>query len=219
MRAAPFQVAIVEDRPVIRAGLARLIDNAAGFRCTDCFASMEETLAAVERDPPDLLLADLGLPGMPGTEGIRRLSRTNPDLPVLVLSVHDDDERIFDAVMAGACGNVLKTAAPRVIVATLRLVAEGGAPMTAEVARRLLERRRHGKLPRLDEEDLGILERLAQGHIFATAAAELGLAPLAVAQRVRRIYDRLRRVGRAEQPGESFAGIGAARIEKPCGMG
>lgn len=185
----PIPVMFVEDQPTIRAGLALLIDNTPGLCCAGCFPSMEQALPRAEADPPDVLLVDLGLPGMSGTEGIRVLHERNPELPVLVLTVFDDDERIFGAILAGACGYVLKTAPPDILLDRVRAVAEGQAPMTPEVARRVLETWRGRDL--LDLEEERTLEKLAEGHVFRTAAELLQVPVREIGRRMRRVYDKL----------------------------
>src|SRR5512141_1160104 len=103
-----LKVGIIEDQPKIREGLRALIDGTEGYRCVGSFGSMEEALAKVGFELPDVLLVDIGLPGMSGIEGTRRLKDQRPALAVMMLTVYDDDRRIFDAMCAGACGYLLK---------------------------------------------------------------------------------------------------------------
>ena len=106
------RVAIVEDQREIREGLKALISGTPDYSCAGAWRSMEEALEQIARDVPDAVLVDIGLPGMPGTEGIRLLKQRYPSLPALVLTVYEDDERIFDALCAGACGYLLKSTPP-----------------------------------------------------------------------------------------------------------
>ena len=99
-----IKIAIVEDVREIREGLGRLINSTPGFRCTGVYASMEEALEKIPNNLPDLVLSDIGLPGIDGISGIRILKERYPDLLILMLTVYDDNERIFDALCAGACG-------------------------------------------------------------------------------------------------------------------
>jgi DNA-binding NarL/FixJ family response regulator len=104
----PIKVAIVEDRREIREGLARLIGGTEGFRCTGSFRTMEEALKGIGLGLPDVVLNDIGLPGMSGIEGVKILKECYPNLLVLMLTIYDDDERIFDAMCAVASGYLLK---------------------------------------------------------------------------------------------------------------
>lgn len=100
----PIRVALVEDQRATREGLATLISESADFAIAGAFTSMETALPAIETEPPDVVLADIGLPGMSGIEGVRRIHQSYPELPILMLTVHGDDDLVFGAVCAGACG-------------------------------------------------------------------------------------------------------------------
>ena len=125
-----IKTAVVEDMRDIREGLATLINFTDGFRCTGAFRSMEEAIQRIKHDVPDVLLSDIGLPGMDGIEGIRILKRQFPNMTVLMLTVYDDDERIFDALCAGASGYLLKRTSPAKILENIREAVSGGAPMS-----------------------------------------------------------------------------------------
>ena len=124
-----IRVALIEDQPHIREGMAVLIDGTEGYRTAGKYGSMEEALAALRCDQTDVVLVDIGLPGLSGIEGIRRLKESCPRLPLLVLTVYDDDDRIFEALCAGACGYLLKKTPPARLLESIREVVEGGAPM------------------------------------------------------------------------------------------
>src|ERR1035441_558376 len=127
---AALKVGIIEDQSKIREGLRSLIDGTDGYRCVCSFSSMEEALAKIDRDLPDVLLLDIGLPGMSGIEGIRRIKDLHPGLSVLMLTVYGDDQRIFDALCAGASGYLLKKTPPARLLESLQEVMGGGAPMS-----------------------------------------------------------------------------------------
>src|SRR5215470_13699908 len=138
----PIKVAIIEDQRTIREGLAALIGGTDGFRCTGTYESMEEALKKIgtdAEDAPDVTLLDIGLPGMSGIEGIGLLKERYPAMPVLMLTVYKDDDRIFKAICAGARGYLLKKTPPARLLESLREVVGGGAPMSPEIARRVLE--------------------------------------------------------------------------------
>src|ERR1700733_420262 len=133
-----IKVAIIEDRREIRDALSMLINGTQGFRCAGAYRTMEEALARIERESPDVALVDIGLPGMSGIDGIRLLKEQLPNMLMMMLSVYDDDERIFDALCAGACGYLLKGTSPARLIESLKEAVQGGAPMSPEVASRVV---------------------------------------------------------------------------------
>jgi DNA-binding NarL/FixJ family response regulator len=190
-------VIVVEDSREIREGLARLIDRVDGFACVGRYRSMEEALAARPDEPPDVALLDIGLPGISGTAGIEPLKSLHPGVLVLMITVHDDDERIFEAMCAGACGYLLKKTPPEKLIESVREVVDGGAPMSPEVARRVVELFREFRPPeranyRLTPHELRLLGMLVDGHTYKTAAAELGVTVHAVSFHMRHVYEKLR---------------------------
>lgn len=192
----PVRVALVEDRREIREGLAMLVNGTEGFECRGSYRSMEEALDGIERDMPDLVLSDIGLPGMNGIEGIRILKGRHPQLTILVLSVYDDDDRIFDALCAGACGYLLKKTPPARLLDALREAAAGGGPMSPEVASRVIALFREVRPPEratynLTPHELRLLKFFVEGHNYKTAAAELGVTVHTVSFHVRSIYEKL----------------------------
>ncbi|HET8648122.1 MAG TPA: response regulator transcription factor [Vicinamibacteria bacterium] len=199
----PLHVAIVEDRREIREGLAALIAGTEGFSCAGAYRSMEEALPVLERDPPHVALVDIGLPGMSGIEGIRRLKQRHPDLPLLVLSVYEDDDRIFEALCAGASGYLLKKTPPARLLECVREAAGGGGPMSPEVARRVIALFREFRPPARVDYDLTphearLLGMFVRGHNYKTAAAELGVTVNTVSFHVRSIYEKLQVHSRTE---------------------
>lgn len=199
--ASPIRVAIVEDHREFRDGLAFLIDGSDGFRCTHRFSTVEELLHSLRDDLPrvplpNIVLMDIGLPGISGIEGTHLLKEQYPDLPVLMLTVYNDDERIFEAMCAGACGYVLKKTPTTRVLEYVKEVLVGGAPMSPEVARRVVElfrqfRPPHGAPHQLTAQELRLLGLLGEGHQYKTAAAELGITINTVSSHMRHIYEKL----------------------------
>ena len=194
--ASTLKVGIIEDQPKIREGLKALIDGTEGYRCVGCFGSMEEALANFQRELPDVMLVDIGLPGMSGIEGTRRLRDLHPGLAVLMLSVYDDDRRIFDALCAGACGYLLKKTPPARLLESLTEVVGGGAPMSPEVARRVVALFRDIRPPaqadyELTPHEIRILTLLVEGHNYKTAADELTVSVNTIRFHMRSIYEKL----------------------------
>lgn len=191
-----IKVAIIEDRREIREGLGTLISFTDGFECVGKYGSMEEALARIKHNVPDLVLSDIGLPGMNGIEGIRILKENYPQLVILMLSVYEDDERIFDALCAGAVGYLLKKTPPTKLLDSLREAMAGGAPMSPEVARRVITLFRDVRPPERVDYDLSpheirLLKLLVEGHSYKTAAAELGVSVNTISFHLKNIYEKL----------------------------
>jgi DNA-binding NarL/FixJ family response regulator len=187
---------LVEDDPAVREGLALLINRSEDCRATHVFGSMEEALEGIGVDPPHVALVDIGLPGMSGIDGIRLLRQRYPPLLLLMLTVHGDDERIFQAMCAGACGYLLKKTPPERIVDCLRDIVAGGAPMSPEVARRIVELFRECQPSQqtfchLSPQESRLLKLLGEGHHYKTAAAEMGISVHTVRFHLRSVYSKL----------------------------
>jgi len=192
----PIRVAIVEDRRELREGLSMLINGTEGFTCSGAYRSMEEALHSINAVQPDVVLSDIALPGMSGIEGIRILKERFPKLVILMLTVHEDDDRIFDAICAGACGYLLKKTPPARLLEALKEAVMGGAPMSPEVAARVISLFREIRPPQRPEFELSphetrLLKLFVEGHNYKTAAAELGVTVHTVSFHLRSIYDKL----------------------------
>ena len=191
-----IKVAIIEDRREIRDGLAMLISGTEGFKCTGTYRSMEDALPRIGTDLPDVVLCDIGLPGMSGIDGMRILKERFPDLLLLMLTIYDDDERIFNALCAGACGYLLKKTPPVKLLEGLREAVDGGSPMSPEVARRVIALFRDIRPPeRADYEltphETRLLKLLVEGHNYKTAALELNVSINTISFHMRHIYEKL----------------------------
>jgi DNA-binding NarL/FixJ family response regulator len=192
----PITVAVIEDHPEFRDYLTALIGGSEGFDCAGGFRSIEEALPQISTRVPDVILLDIGLPGMNGIDGIRLFKDRYPEILLLTLTVHDDDERIFDALCAGASGYLLKKTQPAQLVASVKEAANGGAPMSPEVARRVIELFRQIRPPEradynLTPHEVRILKLLVEGHNYKTAANKLGVAPTTINFHLQNIYQKL----------------------------
>ena len=191
-----IKVALVEDRREIRDALAAIIEGTEGFRCTGAFRTMEQALVEIDRDLPDVVLSDIGLPGMSGIEGVAILKGRYPALLLLMLTVYEDDERIFDALCAGACGYLLKRTSPARLLESLKEVVQGGSPMSPEVARRVVALFRDFRPPekadyQLTPHETRLLKLLVEGHTYKTAAAELGVSINTISFHMKHVYEKL----------------------------
>lgn len=187
---------IVEDNAFLRDTVSELIDQAPGMRCTVRAGSCEEALAALDvGEVPQVVLMDLGLPGMSGVDGIREIKSRSPASDVIVLTVHEANERVFEALCAGASGYLLKPASGRRIVRAVRTAVNGGAPMNAFVARKVLDTFSRMPIPRteygLTDRERQILELLGDDTTQKDMAEALFLSPHTVDTHLRNIYAKL----------------------------
>jgi DNA-binding NarL/FixJ family response regulator len=192
----PISVSIVEDNDQLRATLARVIGRAEGFRCSSHYASAESALQALPNDRPDVVLMDINLPGMNGVECVRQLRRLLPGTQVLMLTVYEDTENIFNALAAGAAGYLLKRTQSKELIEAIREVHRGGSPMTTHIARKVTESfRRAGPSPtsteNLSDREQEVLNCLSQGFLYKEIAEKLGISYETVHTYIRRIYEKL----------------------------
>lgn len=193
---SPIRVMLIEDLREVRESLTILIDGTGGFACVGSYRTMEEALARTGRERPDVILTDIGLPGMSGIEGIEHLRTLYPAAPILALTVYDDNSNVFNALCAGASGYLLKNTPPARLLESLREVVGGGAPMSPEVARRVVELFREFRPPenadcRLTPQETEILRLLVKGHHYKTAAEQLGISTSTVSFHLKNIYQKL----------------------------
>lgn len=189
-------IAIIEDDDETRNGLSRLLARAPGCSLVGAFASVEEAVRALAGSAPDVILSDIGLPGMSGIEGVRLLKAAHPGTNVLMLTVYDDNTHVFEAICAGASGYLLKDTPPARLREAIREVQDGGAPMSPDIARKVVTMFRQAAPPRdaqasLSPRELELLRLLSGGHSYKTAADTLGIAMDTVRFHVRHIYEKL----------------------------
>lgn len=186
---------IIEDHAAFRRTLVRVLNAEDGLQCTRDFDSCEKALAALADDAPDAILLDVGLPGMSGLEGIRLIKQRSPQTLVVVLTVFEDDDKVFSAICAGAAGYLLKTSSAAEITQAVRDALDGGSPMTSRIARRVLDmfskfapkQSDYG----LSDREKEILQLMVTGLIKKEIADRLALSIHSVDTYLRRIYEKL----------------------------
>ena len=200
--AKTIQVSLVEDDPGVRANLARMIDGSSGFRCKAEYPDGPSALKGIVIDRPDVVLMDINLPGMLGTECVRRLKDVAPSLPVLMLTVYDDSEQIFKSLQAGATGYLLKRTPKDKLLEAIREIFEGGAPMSRQIARRVVRYfqesslapaavQRAPEIETLTDREEQVLAALAKGYAYKEIADLLNISFETVRTYIRTIYDKL----------------------------
>ena len=187
---------IIEDHKTYGERLARALNRLEGIACTQRFTACEDAFAALTTEPPpQVLLLDVGLPGVSGLEGIARLRQLAPNAAIVILTVFEEDDKIFRAICAGAAGYLLKTSSTEDIAAAIRSAAAGGSPINPHIARRVLEMFSKANAPHKDygltPRELDILKLLVSGSTIKDAAAQLGIGYYTADEYIRSVYVKL----------------------------
>jgi DNA-binding NarL/FixJ family response regulator len=199
----PFRVALVEDQPKVRESLAQLINSLPDFSCVCTCATGEEAIRVIPEEKPSVILVDIFLPRMSGIECTARLKEALPQTQIVILTAMDDQELVFLALEAGADGYLLKRTKPSELRLALLDVLRGGAPMTSQVARRVIESfRRRTKIPdetaRLSVREEQILQLLSQGYSNKLIADKLKLSVDTVCSHLKHVYSKMHVSSRTE---------------------
>ncbi len=192
----PIRVGVIEDQPALRSALSQLFSNSDGFVCTRAYGSVEEALQGLSDQLPDVLLVDLGLPGMTGMEGIRVIHSRWPAIALLTLTVHEENSFIFDSLCAGADGYLLKNTQPNELLRCVQDAIQGGAPMSPGIAKKVITlfrkvRPAPEEAHELTPHEHRILKLLASGENYKTSANILGVSVNTISYHVRSIYRKL----------------------------
>jgi DNA-binding NarL/FixJ family response regulator len=192
-----IKVVVVEDNDSIREGLNILINGTEGYNCVASYADCESMLRNIKKLSPDVMLMDIGLPGMNGIEGIKKVKLMIPELAILILTIYEENDLIFDALCAGACGYLVKKTPPSKLLEAIREAHEGGAPMSSHIARKVIDffqkkpassqKGNYDLTPREKE----ILTGLVEGHNFKAIADSLFISIETVRFHFRNIYKKL----------------------------
>jgi RNA polymerase sigma factor (sigma-70 family) len=192
----PINVSIVEDSDKFRETLARVLNRAEGFRCISHYPNAEDALKSLPGDKPDVVLMDINLPGMNGVECVRQLKQTVPTIQVIMLTVYEDTENIFNALAAGASGYMLKRTSRNELLDAIREVHRGGSPMTTHIARKVVQSFQRtapaaSATESLSPREQEVLDCLAQGFLYKEIAEKLSISYETVHTYIRRIYEKL----------------------------
>jgi DNA-binding NarL/FixJ family response regulator len=207
--ASTYRIGIVEDLPQVRQLLQQVIVSAKDMDLVCVYRSAEEAFPAITEQQLDVVITDIGLPGISGIDLLRKLKPFMPATQFMVFTVHDDDIRVFEALKAGANGYMLKSSTAIALLEGIRELINGGAPMSASVARRLVDHLRPApntavaEHERLTTREQGVLDLLAQGMLYKEIAAREGISISTVKQHIHSIYKKLH-VGSREEALERY---------------
>ena len=208
---ASIRVALVEDDTAMRDGLRWLIAGTDGFRCVGAFATVETALDGLQAEPPDVLLLDIHLPGMLGSEAVPLLRQRYPQTQVVMLTVYASEDKVFESLRNGACGYVLKKTPPSELMEAVRDAHQGGSPMSSEIARKVIDELRRSSPPpepeaRLSPQEVRLLELLAEGYSYQGAGGRMNVSLNTVRNYVRSVYEKLQVNTRSEAVSKALRG-------------
>jgi DNA-binding NarL/FixJ family response regulator len=193
-----INVVIVEDNTTIREGLAALINGTDGYKCVGAFGDAESFLPKINVLSINVVLMDIGLPGMNGIEGARNAISKNPDLSILMLTVYEESEFVFDALCSGACGYLVKKTPPARLLDAIKDANDGGSPMSSRIARQVITAFKEGKSILVEEpkhnltnREVSVLNLLAEGYNYQEIAETLFISVDTVRHHIRNIYKKL----------------------------
>jgi len=191
----PIRVSIVDDEADLRENIAGFVDAAKGFQCISVHKSAEEALVQLPKEKPDVVLMDINLGGMSGIECVRHLKPQMRDTQMVMLTVFEDTDKIFSALSSGASGYLLKRLAPEKLLEAIREVHEGGSPMSAPIARKVVQSMQVHRPPddtaELSPREREVLDGLAEGQAYKQIADKLNVSIHTVRNYIRRIYEKL----------------------------
>lgn len=192
------KVTIIEDNEVVKDGFALLINSMEGYEVNGTFTNCEDAIKAIITDPPKIILMDIELPGMNGIEGTRKIKKLIPEIDVIVITVHENSELVFDALCAGAGGYITKNSDYSRLLDAINEVRSGGAPMSSNIARMVVESFQKNTNSPLTPRETEVLELLAKGKSYTVIADELFIHKETVKSHIKNIYFKLQVNSKAE---------------------
>lgn len=198
-----IRVALVDDDRALCATMAAFLNATPGFSCIATYGSTAAALEGIPRNPPDVVLMDINMPGRDGIACVQQLKQILPDVQVVMLTVYEDADRIFAALAAGATGYLLKRVTPDKLLEAIREVHEGGSPMSSSIARKVVASFRQTaprcpSHPALSPREQAVLEGLARGLTYKQIADQLQISIETIRTYIRRIYEKLHVQSRTE---------------------
>jgi DNA-binding NarL/FixJ family response regulator len=198
-----INVSIVDDEKALRDSMATFINGSAGFRCLGTYGSAEAALKELPGDHADVVLMDINMPGMSGIECVQRLKALAPQMQIVMLTIYEDTDKIFQALAAGATGYLLKRLTPEQLLQAIRDVRAGGSPMSNSIARKVVASFQKNeaageKPPSLSPREATVLDCLAKGYTYKQIADQMGISIDTIRTYIRRVYEKLHVQSRTE---------------------
>jgi len=194
-----IRIALVDDDPNVRLGLSKLIDESDGFICVGKYVNCESALEMIVEDDPDVLLLDIELPGMSGSQGVLLLKEKLPQLEVLMLTHHEENDNVFESLSNGASGYLLKNESHDKLLQAIREVRDGGSPMSMNIARMVTQSFQRKPPPEpLSRREQEVLDKLQKGHSYQAIADVLFISKSTVKFHIKNIYRKLQVANRVE---------------------
>jgi DNA-binding NarL/FixJ family response regulator len=185
------RITIIEDNKAVREGFAALISGSGKYELVAQYGLCEEAIKHLNRDQPDVVLMDIDLPGMSGIEGTNRITKQRPDCIVLIITVHEDSEKVFQSLCAGASGYIVKNSNVSDVLQGIDQALAGGAPMSLNIASMVVKSFKLSANSPLSERETQVLQSIAQGKTYTKIAAELFINKETVRSHIRNIYQKL----------------------------
>ncbi len=192
------KICIIEDNDVVREGFALLIDSVNEFEVVGTYPTCEEAIRKLKDDQPDVILMDIELPGINGIEGTTRIKKLLPDINIIVITVHENSELVFEALCAGACGYITKNTEYSRLIDSIKEAMNGGAPMSSNIARMVVESFQKNQNTPLTSRETQVLELLSKGKSYTVIADELFIHKETVKSHIKNIYFKLQVHSKAE---------------------
>src|SRR5687768_14637575 len=204
-----IKVLLYEDNPQLREGLTMLISGSDGFEVVAAFKNCENVVGEVSAFDPDVILMDIDMPGVNGIEGLKRVRAVNDSVKILMLTVFDDNQNVFQAISNGANGYVLKKTPPARLLEYIAEAASGGAPMTASIATQVLKmfanmNTKQGEDYNLSDREKQVLQLLVDGYSYKMIAGEMFIAIDTVRSHIKKIYEKLHVNSKSEAVAKAF---------------
>jgi DNA-binding NarL/FixJ family response regulator len=196
-----IRVAIIEDDEKIRNGFKILVNDSENVKCVADYSDAESALLEISEVAPDVILMDINLPKMNGIDCVMQIKKILPDTLPIMLTVYDDVQSIYNSLQAGAFGYLLKTASPDEILYSINEVYQGGSPMSAQIARKIVQsfhKEEKDQKYKLSNRELEILQLLTKGYLYKEIANQLDISSNTVHNHLRKIYEKLHVHNRTE---------------------